>query len=632
MTRRIALTLSCIALPMSLTLAACSDDDAGQNNTPLCGNALAETGEECDGADLGGASCESLGMTGTGLTCRASCTYDRSACTGCGNGTLEIGEGCDGDDFGTQTCANLGFTAGTLGCTTTCTVDLSGCTGGCGNGVVESGEQCDPPNGTTCDSSCQTIGNDECDEPDTYDTDCSAATTGQYCWDGGDGGSLFCGCDPDYGDEDCQISGYGLCNPTTMRCEATPDCGGDANEANDTETTATSLTSGVAVNGASCAYDDDWFEVTPADTALSILVAWTDDGESDLDVTVTDCAGAEITNSESSDPAQEALSVTGLRASTPVCILVYHYSGAAGGADVSYAITVTDAHGCALDSECEAGEHCPFVGSGAGMCRTGTPAHAGCGDNVTGDNDTSTDAETLLDGSPIVEGTCDGHPTGPVDVDWFVFDVAAGDHMTLSVDQAGVLTEGDVDVVLYDSTGALYAVRATTVNPETIAADGLPAGTYYAVVYYYDNTSSTAGSATYTISLGLTAGAGCADRDGCANLYSRGECTAGVCVPFEGAAGQGPGEFCDSSDDCDATTGSIFLSSRCFTGDRNLGSDNVCVIDCTGESDCTPHGMHCLIVDSTNTPPGICLAPCTSDAGCGGGGATCNTSTGICSF
>ncbi len=27
----------------------------------------------------------------------------------------------------------------------------------CGNGVVEAGEQCDPPNGTTCDSSCQTI-------------------------------------------------------------------------------------------------------------------------------------------------------------------------------------------------------------------------------------------------------------------------------------------------------------------------------------------------------------------------------------------------------------------------------------------------------------------------------------------
>jgi hypothetical protein len=31
----------------------------------------------------------------------------------------------------------------------------------CGNGIVEAGEKCDPPNGTTCDESCQTIATDE---------------------------------------------------------------------------------------------------------------------------------------------------------------------------------------------------------------------------------------------------------------------------------------------------------------------------------------------------------------------------------------------------------------------------------------------------------------------------------------
>jgi hypothetical protein len=31
----------------------------------------------------------------------------------------------------------------------------------CGNGIVETGEKCDPPDGTTCDESCQTIGTDE---------------------------------------------------------------------------------------------------------------------------------------------------------------------------------------------------------------------------------------------------------------------------------------------------------------------------------------------------------------------------------------------------------------------------------------------------------------------------------------
>jgi hypothetical protein len=59
----------------------------------------------------------------------------------------------------------------------------------CGNGIVEQGEQCDPPNGTTCDQSCQSItpvpvpavcGNgiveegEECDPPDgtTCDESC----------------------------------------------------------------------------------------------------------------------------------------------------------------------------------------------------------------------------------------------------------------------------------------------------------------------------------------------------------------------------------------------------------------------------------------------------------------------------
>ena len=59
-----------------------------------------------------------------------------------------------------------------------------------------------------------------------------------------------------------------------------------------------------------------------------------------------------------------------------------------------------------------------------------------------------------------------------------------------------------------------------------------------------------------------------------------------------------------------------------------LAADNVCVKDCASEADCTPHGMHCLILDASNSPPGICLAPCTSNAGCGGN--TCDTQTGIC--
>ena len=48
----------------------------------LCGNGVVEAAEECDGADLGGESCESLNL-GTGqLVCNSSCFYDVSGCSG----------------------------------------------------------------------------------------------------------------------------------------------------------------------------------------------------------------------------------------------------------------------------------------------------------------------------------------------------------------------------------------------------------------------------------------------------------------------------------------------------------------------------------------------------------------------
>jgi len=49
----------------------------------LCGNTVRDTGEQCDGADLGGQTCDSLGQgyVGGTLSCTASCTYDTSSCT-----------------------------------------------------------------------------------------------------------------------------------------------------------------------------------------------------------------------------------------------------------------------------------------------------------------------------------------------------------------------------------------------------------------------------------------------------------------------------------------------------------------------------------------------------------------------
>lgn len=45
----------------------------------------------------------------------------------CGNGIRESGEACDGSDLGGQTCGGLGFSGGTLACTGICSFDTSGC-------------------------------------------------------------------------------------------------------------------------------------------------------------------------------------------------------------------------------------------------------------------------------------------------------------------------------------------------------------------------------------------------------------------------------------------------------------------------------------------------------------------------
>jgi hypothetical protein len=69
-------------------LAQCSDDTtAAANGTPLpaysqpqCGNATINAPEQCDGANLNGASCVSLGFAAGSLACTAGCGFDLSGC------------------------------------------------------------------------------------------------------------------------------------------------------------------------------------------------------------------------------------------------------------------------------------------------------------------------------------------------------------------------------------------------------------------------------------------------------------------------------------------------------------------------------------------------------------------------
>lgn len=164
----------------------------------LCGNELRDTGELCDGADVGATSCVDFGFGGGSLGCAVTCdAFDFSACEEgpvCGDNMRDGGELCDGTDLGTAACTDFAFDGGTLGCAEGCGgYDFSGCErdgGGdpvCGNGLLEAGEACD-----------------------------GAALAGASCMSAGfDRGSLACA-------GDCSRLDTSLCENDAC----TPNCGG----------------------------------------------------------------------------------------------------------------------------------------------------------------------------------------------------------------------------------------------------------------------------------------------------------------------------------------------------------------------------------------------------------------------
>ncbi len=73
----IAFLLLFISLPASL-LAITVEITA---TVPGCGDGDIGIGEQCEGSNLGGSSCSSLGFTGGSLSCTSACTFNTSLCT-----------------------------------------------------------------------------------------------------------------------------------------------------------------------------------------------------------------------------------------------------------------------------------------------------------------------------------------------------------------------------------------------------------------------------------------------------------------------------------------------------------------------------------------------------------------------
>jgi cysteine-rich repeat protein len=125
------------------------DGDAGIDGDggPVCGNGRIEGDESCDGSQLGGESCASLGFGGGTLACDSDCEHDTTDCREeqvCGDGYVGSEEQCDdGNDAGGDGCdANCLVEQGWA-----CEGEPSVCIDGCGNGVChlgggEDGQSC----------------------------------------------------------------------------------------------------------------------------------------------------------------------------------------------------------------------------------------------------------------------------------------------------------------------------------------------------------------------------------------------------------------------------------------------------------------------------------------------------------
>ena len=104
----------------------------------MCGDGTLEGDEACDVEVPKGLTCEALGFQGGLLGCNPDCTLTNANCTMCGNDVADSTEDCDGADLGgVATCADIGLGTAqeSLACSDKCTYDFSG-RSGCGDGVI----------------------------------------------------------------------------------------------------------------------------------------------------------------------------------------------------------------------------------------------------------------------------------------------------------------------------------------------------------------------------------------------------------------------------------------------------------------------------------------------------------------
>jgi hypothetical protein len=200
-----------------------------------CGNGFIDGTEQCDGSDLGGATCSGQGFDGGTLSCTSSCTFDTSDCAQCGNGVREGSEACDGSDFGGASCGDFDCGGGFLSCTSSCELDSSTCDtcAVCDNdSTCEAGELCgicddcfSEPAGFCGNGTCEPSLGEDC-------FSCAADCRGKQ--NGKPSNRYCCGADTGCSDSRCSTGTDWLCSdtPSAGSCCGDGECTGTENSFN----------------------------------------------------------------------------------------------------------------------------------------------------------------------------------------------------------------------------------------------------------------------------------------------------------------------------------------------------------------------------------------------------------------
>jgi cysteine-rich repeat protein len=241
-------TVATVAPDATFNPPAVPQTDPTLSPCPTCGDSIVEHPELCDGlgsCSVAGEVCVSPGGVGQ-CTCADSCGDVPG---------IQGGEECDGNDLGGRTCQSEGFLGGTLRCSPSCSLDTTGCQPTvCGNGVPEAGEDCDDGNEDEhdgCRGNCRLArcgdgilctgdgcttgpggGVEECDDGNGDDHDaCPRTCRPATCGDGFVCSGPTCTTGPNGGAEECDdpsICCLGSCAvrqcPDSLACDNANGC------------------------------------------------------------------------------------------------------------------------------------------------------------------------------------------------------------------------------------------------------------------------------------------------------------------------------------------------------------------------------------------------------------------------